>query len=409
MERGREEGGTCEESEGVVVEHLHQQLQEEESGELSPPVEGGEGAMHGSFSSKPYSADGDSDAMACSEVVGSGGAVASFEVGGEHMSSFDLGGTVHSLEVGEGGVASSVTEGGSISSLQAGGAVEPSLEDDGGVGSSLEAGREGSLSSSAEGGLMPSVEAGGWLVPSLEVGGGLMPSLEVGGGLMHTMEAGGGLMPTLEVGAGLMPSTEEGGGFMPSTEVGGGRSPSLQADHDGLPSLKERGGDCHASPRLTLAKGSSQMSEHDSLSGNVSHPVILEISPPATAAGSEAMGWNLSPSLLDQRDVTITQPDVTVAPSGVAVAPSGETATLADMVTQEGPDQLVEIAAPPAPSTASEMEVFVSRSSEKEALRKQLELMEDLLPAAVDNDNFEEASRLQELVDELTDKMEKIE
>jgi len=61
-----------------------------------------------------------------------------------------------------------------------------------------------------------------------------------------------------------------------------------------------------------------------------------------------------------------------------------------------------------APTAASCVEAEaqpVPEASERARLQKQLEEMEDLMQAAVDNDDFEEASRLQEVVDDLTDKL----
>jgi len=74
-----------------------------------------------------------------------------------------------------------------------------------------------------------------------------------------------------------------------------------------------------------------------------------------------------------------------------AEAARSETAAVCDQDEAHGGDAAAAAAGPP---------------SELDRLRREKEVTEDQMQAAVDNDDFDEASRLQEIIDELGDRIE---
>ena len=61
--------------------------------------------------------------------------------------------------------------------------------------------------------------------------------------------------------------------------------------------------------------------------------------------------------------------------------------------------------APPPPPDVSDS----GGLSELDQLKKEKEELEDRMQVEVDNDNFDEATRLQEMIDELSDKIDALE
>ena len=108
-----------------------------------------------------------------------------------------------------------------------------------------------------------------------------------------------------------------------------------------------------------------------------------------------------------------TQSPAAGAELAVSDEPPGEaeSATEPEQTVEPEPEAAAEAAAEAAmepAEPATEAPAADAGASPLAALRKQLEEAEDKMQSAVDNDDFEAASELQELVDELTDEIERL-